>query len=156
MILSDEILNHFKKEEGWKNKAYKDSLGKPTIGCGHLLSNKPSDWNKFKDLYWTDEQIIEQLQKDFNTALRAAKELYPAFNTYGSLVQLALVDMCFQMGKHGVSKFTTTNRLIKERKWNEAADQALKSLWARQTPNRAKRTTDKIRTGVTHDMVDWR
>lgn len=156
MKLTSDIINHFVHEEGFKLKAYKDSLGKPTIGIGHLLSNNPKDWDKFKNLVWTEEQALTQLEKDFNKAVKGAKELYPDFETYGSQVQLALVDMVYQMGKAGVAKFTTTNRHIKAREWDAAADQALKSLWARQTPNRAKRTTDKLRTGKAHDLVDWR
>lgn len=152
MKLTDDIVEHFISEEGYRNKAYRDSEGYYTIGIGHLLSKT----RNYAGLVWSDEQVIDQFEKDFHKAVKGVEELYPDFYTYGSLVQLALVDMCFQMGKGGLSKFTTTNRLIEDREWDSAADQALKSLWATQTPRRAKRTTDKIRTGTAHDMVDWR
>ena len=35
--------------------------------------------------------------------------------------------------------------LINQRKYGFAADEALRSKWAKQTPNRAKRVTDLIR-----------
>ena len=37
---------------------------------------------------------------------------------------------------------------VKARDYDGAAKNMLKSLWARQTPERAKRVTDQIRTGV--------
>jgi lysozyme len=45
----------------------------------------------------------------------------------------------------GLLKFKTTLSLLQAGDRAGAAAQALKSLWAKQTPNRAKRVTDLIR-----------
>lgn len=146
MKLTKEVIAHFRLEEGWKNKAYRDTLGYWTIGCGHLLTKDVKA--NYSSLVWTDQQIINQLEKDFNIAVQGAKDIYgDQFETFSDNVKLAIVDNVFQMGKAGYSTFVNSIKLIKARKWNEAADNMLKSKWAKQTPNRAKRITDLIRKG---------
>ena len=77
-----------------------------------------------------------------------AKRIYgDQFDTFSDNVKLAIVDGIYQMGEAGYSTFVNSIKLIKARKWNEAADNMLKSKWALQTPLRAKRITDMIRNG---------
>lgn len=148
MLVTDSVKEHFKREEGWRNKAYKDHLGYPTIGVGHLLEKSTTNWAKYQNLVWTDQQITAQLQKDIDKAVTGAKRTYGSqFDTFSHNVQLAIVDNIFQMGEAGYNTFVNSIRLIKQKKWNEAADNMLKSKWARQTPARAKRITDMIRKG---------
>lgn len=145
MKVDQQIIEHFKREEGWRNKAYRDHLGYWTIGCGHLITKDlKADHSK---LVWTDQQIIDQLQKDINNAVAGAKRIFPNFDSYSFNRRLALVDMVYQMGEAGVRGFVNSVRLVKEEQWAKAADNMLKSKWARQTSARAKRTTDKIRNG---------
>lgn len=146
MKLTNKQIAHFREVEGWKNRAYKDSLGYPTIGSGHLLSKDPSSWNKFKDLYWTDDEILAQLERDVDTAVNGAKKIYPKFDTYSTDVQTALIDLVFNLGVGGLSKFTTTNALINSGQFDKAADNLLRTLWAKQVKRRAKITTDLLRS----------
>lgn len=145
MKLTKEVYEHFKFEEGYKLCAYKDTLGYWTIGIGFLLSKDPKA--NFKGVCWTDAQIQAELQKRFDIAVAGAKRIFKDFDTYSDNVQLALVDMVYQMGEAGLRTFTNSIKMIEARRWNDAADNLLKSKWAKQTPNRAKRTTDKIRKG---------
>ena len=147
MKLTEKQILHFKDVEGWKNNAYKDSLGYTTIGCGHLLGKDPSAWVKYKGLRWTDEQILAQLERDVDTAVLGAKRLYPKFDTYSKDVQTALIDLVFNLGEVGLSKFNTTNALINSGQFSKAADNLLKTLWAKQVKRRAKITTDLLRAG---------
>lgn len=39
------LIDHLRLREGWRTKVYLDSLGKPTVGMGHLLTGK--DINKY-------------------------------------------------------------------------------------------------------------
>ena len=50
-----------------------------------------------------------------------------------------MINMVFQMGAGGVSKFKAMNRCISEEDYYEASKEMLNSKWANQTPNRAKR-----------------
>jgi lysozyme len=51
------------------------------------------------------------------------------------------------MGVHGLMQFKSTLNLIELGDYNAAADNMLKSLWASQTPNRAKEMATQMRTG---------
>jgi lysozyme len=55
--------------------------------------------------------------------------------------------MAFQMGTAGLFAFTNTLSLIELGLYEEAAANMLKSKWATQTPARAKRLSEQMRTG---------
>jgi lysozyme len=138
MPYSKKTIEHFVFEEGIRLNKYLDTTGHWTIGIGHKLTVQELKNNLFTI---TVEQAYDILEKDLDIALKDAKRLFPQYDTYPENVKLALLDMTFNLGFSGFSKFITTIGLIKDRKFKEAADQAMKSLWARQVPNRAKRVT---------------
>jgi lysozyme len=61
-----------------------------------------------------------------------------------------LVAMTYQLkgGIAGLVKFKGTLAAIKRSDWEAAARGMLASLWARQTPGRARRTAEAMRTGA--------
>src|SRR5438105_8561524 len=59
-----------RQREGVRTKVYKDSLGKPTVGIGHLVT--PADKLKVGDEI-TDQQVSDFFKKDSASALSAAK-----------------------------------------------------------------------------------
>ena len=59
-----------------------------------------------------------------------------------------LASMCYQLGTYGFSKFKNMILAIHSEDWNKAADEALDSRWAKQTPNRAKRHSEVLRSGT--------
>ena len=63
-------------------------------------------------------------------------------------VQEVVINMCYQLGVNGVSKFRKAISAMQEGDWEEAANEMLDSLWARQTPNRAKELSDIVRNQV--------
>jgi lysozyme len=142
MQLTQAIIDHFKAEEGYRTVSYLDTLGYWTIGIGHMLGKGA----EFAHITWTDEEIIAQLQKDVDHAAAEAEKLYPRFDHFSEGLQIALLDMCFQLGEH-LAGFHTMNAEVNAGHLAEAADDALQTLWARQTPHRARRDADLIRNG---------
>ena len=61
--------------------------------------------------------------------------------------QYALIDMCFQLGAYGVSKFKNMLSAMREGDWDKASKECLNSKYARQTPKRAERIAHLIKTG---------
>jgi lysozyme len=57
------------------------------------------------------------------------------------------MNMAFQMGITGLMKFKKTLSLVEMGLYDDAADNMLKSLWAKQTPNRAAEMAEQMRTG---------
>ena len=61
---------------------------------------------------------------------------------------IVLLSMAYQMGVGGLLKFRKMLAAIEDNDWPEAEKQALDSRWAKQTPDRAKRHAEILRTGV--------
>ena len=133
-----KLKGEIRREEGWRGTAYQDSLGYWTIGYGFLVDARKSDALPLAVAdVWLDYKLQEKI-----SALDAQ---IPWWKNQPEEVQEALVNMAYQMGINGLLKFKTTLSLLEKGDREGAANSAMKSLWAKQTPERAKRVTDKIR-----------
>ena len=124
-----------KEREGVEKKVYKDSLGKLTVGIGHLV--EPGDNLKLGDEI-TDAQISEFFKKDSGAAVSAAKSQASQAKISDSTFLVYLASVNFQLGTGWNKVHKKTWALIMEGKYEEAADEAGKSTWAKQTPVRVK------------------
>ena len=135
--------------EGRKYKVYKCTGGANTIGIGHNIDAKglPEDIEKYlkQNGKILDEHIDRLYIIDEGHAVADCKKLFPDFKNFSHNRKIALTDFLFQLGYDRASKFVRSIHLINTNQWEEAADNMLKSLWAKQTPNRAKRVTDLLR-----------
>jgi lysozyme len=133
-----KLKGEIRKEEGWKGTAYQDSLGYWTIGFGFLVDARKSDSLPMAVAdVWLDYKIQEKVN--------ALDAQIPWWKNQPEEVQQALVNMAYQLGVEGLLKFKTTLSLLEAGDREGAANSAMKSLWAKQTPARAKRVTDQIR-----------
>lgn len=135
------VKNHLISEEGFVGHVYPDHLGYATIGFGRLVDQR-------KGGGITREEAEYLLDNDIGRRLSELRQSLPWFNDAPDAVQMALLLMAFQMGVENLLEFKTTLSLIRQGKYAHAADNALKSLWAKQTPARAKRVTDMIRNAT--------
>lgn len=136
-----KLVSDLKRDEGVVAHGYYDSLGYLTIGVGRLI-----DRRKGGRLY--PDEIDHLLNNDIDRKLLELRANLPWVSELDEVRQRALANMAFQLGVAGLLGFVTTLRLIKEKKFNEAAVQMLKSAWAGQTPERAKRMAKMIDLGV--------
>lgn len=112
---------------------YKDSLGLPTIGYGHLLTSGESFPSGL-----TEPQADALLQKDAQAAYKGAQEIYAQYNMSGNeKLQRVLWQMVFQMGKSRVLGFRKALTAMGAGKYKEAAAQMRDSTWYKQTTSRA-------------------
>jgi Phage-related lysozyme (muraminidase) len=133
---SKAVHDHFAFEEGCRAESYLDTKGYWTIGIGHMLGKDIA----FKGLRWSQEKIITVFENDLDTSLGHAQTIFPQFAILPPKVQLAILDMIFNLGGAGFRQFKTVIRMIHAQKYPEAAVAALDSKWARQdVPNRARR-----------------
>lgn len=131
MTLLKVVKKDLKSDEGWREKGYLDHLGVPTIGYGFTWLEKEEG----------DFILNNRVQSIYNT-------LYSEINYFDSLpnnIKRALINMAYQMGIDGLMNFRKTLAFIRDGEYEKAADEALKSRWAAQTPERAKRVTDWMR-----------
>jgi GH24 family phage-related lysozyme (muramidase) len=124
-----------KEREGVEKKAYKDSVGKLTVGIGHLVV--PADGLKLGDEI-TDAQVSEFFKKDSAAAVSAAKSQASQAKISDANFMVYLASVNFQLGTGWNKVHKKTWALIMEGKYEEAADEAGKSTWAKQTPVRVK------------------
>jgi len=136
----DLLKQEISREEGFIPCAYKDSLGYWTIGIGRLIDRR-------KGGGISQEEAEYLLVNDIEKTIAGLHKALPWFDGTPEIVQRALINMAFQMGVEGLLGFKNTLDLIRQGKYSEAADNALKSKWAIQTPQRAKRVTNLIRKG---------
>lgn len=132
--LEIDLIEH----EGYRRSAYKDHLGFLTIGIGRMIDEK-----KGGGLTMDESRYL--LRNDIENCINQLNHALPWFNNSPQSVKRALVNMTFQMGIEGVLMFKNTLTLLEKKKYKEAADNALKSKWAKQTPKRAAIVTGWIR-----------
>jgi lysozyme len=140
----DRLLASVKKHEGYRNKVYLDTLGKRTVGVGHLCVED----------FWEDDKEYEEkflmtiLEHDLSDAIKGANDLL-AENGCMDMNEKAhelIIEMVFQLGKTGVSKFRNMWKALSALDYSTAAEQMLDSRWAKQTPNRANGMADIMRS----------
>ena len=132
----DRLLESVKKHEGYRNKVYLDTLGKRTVGVGHLCVE--DFWEDDKE--YEEKFLMEILQKDLQQAIRGARSLMEEHDCVDidEQAEELLIEMVFQLGMTGVSKFRNMWKALAEKNYIGASYEMLDSRWAKQTPNRAK------------------
>jgi lysozyme len=153
------LINDLIRDEGVVLHPYKDSKGILTIGCGHNLEARPLTVEQ-KIRYCdsagnlTPEGCRGLLNDDINDTIADLFYHLPWVNTDLTLNrQDALANMAFNMGIGNAEKgtgllgFKNSLALLEAGKYEEAADNFLKSRWAAQVGSRAVRVTDALRNG---------
>lgn len=135
-LFREAFAEHLESEEGKRHELYKDHLGNLTIGIGRALNQNPLD----------DEEVYFLLLKDIKRAEEIMDKLFPGiWRNWPLQKQIAIAGMAFQLGGDGLSKFRKMVQALRVEDWETASKEALDSLWAKQTPNRAKRVAGMIR-----------
>jgi lysozyme len=137
LALIDNLLI---RDEGYRRSAYVDSLGYWTIGIGRLVdARKGGGISRPEALYLLANDIRE----------REALILYylPWYPTLNEVRRAVLLSMSFQLGVDGLLLFRSTLKAVKESRYNDAADGMMSSKWSLQTPLRASRLAQAMRSG---------
>ena len=145
MIDMDKLLESVKRHEGYRNKVYLDTLGKRTVGGGHLCVEN----------FWEDDKEYEEdflmgiLEKDLQSAIDQADDMCKDLKI-SSDAKILIIEMIFQLGGNGVSKFRKMWQALQQDPpdYAEASVQMLDSRWAKQTPNRAQEMAGHMRDCV--------
>jgi lysozyme len=125
-----------KLHEGKRNKPYMDSVGVLTIGYGRNLD----------DIGISDEECDHLFERDFDRAQRNAGR-FSFFSDLSKERQGVIIEMIFQLGFTGTSKFRQFIAAIKKDDWGEASEQMMDSRWHDQTPERCEELAEIFRLG---------
>ena len=132
-----------KLHEGFVSKIYLDSLSKKTIGWGHLIT--PDDHFK-EGVEYSEEELEEVFQKDLKSATNDADDLIKT--KIADKAREVIIEMIYQLGKTGVSKFKNMWSALQESPPNyfEAHVQMLDSRWYKQTPKRCGELSETMKS----------
>lgn len=135
-------MRQLRGDEGERPTVYKDHLGFYTIGVGRLVDGRK------RGAGLKPHEIAFLLNNDIDERIDALTRALPWFQNLDDARKGVLLNMSFQMGVEGLLKFERTLALVRDGKYENAAHAMLQSLWAReQTPERAQRMADQMRTG---------
>jgi len=138
----DKLLESVKRHEGYRKKVYLDSLNKRTVGVGHLCVE--DFWEDGKE--YEEKFLMDILQKDLQSAIDQSEDMCKDLKISDD-AKFILIEMIFQLGGNGVSKFRKMWAALREDppNYHEASVQMLDSRWAKQTPNRANEMSDHMK-----------
>ena len=125
------VIERIGVNEGFRSKPYKCSEGVWTIGHG---------------ITWlTEEESLHILSGRISKLHLTLLDRLDWYKDMPPEIKGVIIEMCYQIGETGFTKFRKAIAYMKDKNWKGAADEMLDSLWAKQTPNRAKRLSDIVR-----------
>lgn len=153
-----------KQEEGFRQKVYRDTLGKETVGYGRCLEAKGITSYEAVYMYGpgtTPAMAIERLRKEgisrehaedlLNNDIREAVQklqTLPFWLKLNEARRAVLINMSVNMGGNGVMGFKKMLSAIGAEDWEKADFEMLHSKWAIQLPERCRRMRQIMKTGV--------
>lgn len=135
------LIELIKRDEGFSGVPYKCTAGKTTIGYGRNLEANPMTPAEAEILLTNDINHVRYSLRD-----RLGLDCKLDVNKIQPR-EAVLINMAFQMGITGLMKFRKTLEQYALQNWDNCANEMLDSKWAQQTPNRAKRLSEQMRTG---------
>jgi lysozyme len=136
MAVGEMVIREIKRDESFRAKPYKDTVGKLTIGYGRNLD----------DVGISKREALELLRYDVFVANRELLS-FPWYDSLTSCRKRALLNMMYNLGFTRFNKFKKMIKAFKIGDYNLAADEALDSKWAKQVGSRADRIAELIRQG---------
>lgn len=145
-----KVIQILMSEEGFKEQPYRDTEGYPSVGCGIKLGPKGAALDNYlfnlpRDVgeVWLQSVLNSQAQE-----MNRRPSILAALHQCNPARADVLYSMAYQLGVDGLSAFKNTLLLVAAGNFNGAAEAMLASLWARQTPQRARRHADVMRSGA--------
>lgn len=156
VALIDRAMGFIEPFEGRRHRAYRDSRGYLTIGVGFNLdrAGAAEDVNRLLpgvgyrairrgDLSLTDAQIDVLLRHDTRRAMDTARRQVAGFDSLPVEAQLIVIDMTFNTGS--LHKWRKLRAALVRQDYASAADAMHRSLWRKQTGQRAQHLIELMR-----------
>ena len=124
-------------DEGWKNKPYRDTVGKLSGGCGRNLD----------DVGFRDSEIAFMLENDIDEVVAQLDKRLPWWRQMSDARQDVLANMCFNLGINKLLGFKNTLAFMQAGNYAAAADGMEHSMWFKQVGERAERLVKIMRNG---------
>jgi len=145
MYDKQKVIDQLKIDEGIVYEIYKDHLGYPTFGIGHLVLESDPEFGQDVGVPVSEERCLEVFDHDLEVTVNECKVLFSDFDEKLDEVQEILINMMFNMGRTRLSKFKKFIGALNEENYNEAANQMMDSKWYNQVGKRSERLVERMR-----------
>ena len=136
----EAVFEQLKIDEGVVHEIYKDHLGYPTFGVGHLVLASDPEQGQEVGTPVSENRVKECFEKDLDTAISECTALYgDSFNNWPGTVQEVLVNMMFNMGRTRLGKFKNFRKALESQDWKQAGVEGRDSRWHKQVTSRAEK-----------------
>ena len=136
----DAVYEQLKIDEGVVYEVYKDHLGYPTFGVGHLVLESDPEHGAEVGTSVSEDRVRDCFERDLDTSISECVALYgEQFNDWPGEVQEVIVNMMFNMGRSRLGKFKNFRAALEDQDWKQAGIEGRDSLWYNQVTNRAER-----------------
>ena len=147
-----ELEQRFILHEGLRLQPYRCSRGKLTIGIGRCVETNPLTAEEVKVVGdWkhgiTRGAAVYLLRNDLKRVYQALKKRIDFFGDLDDERQYALIDMGFNLGVEGLLRFRKMLKHLKNKHYQEAAEECLNSQYAKCVGKRAERIANILKTG---------
>lgn len=135
MLANEQIAQYIQAHEGLSLKPYYCTANKLSIGIGRNLDDRGI----------TKEEALLLFSNDLRLACSDLYRLFGEnFKSFPDPVQLAFIDMMFQLGLPRFSGFKKMMEYAKAGNWKESARELMDSKYAKQVPSRAEQNRDLL------------
>ena len=142
----EQLRIELEDDEGIKYEIYKDHLGYPTFGVGHLVRESDPEHGMPVGTPVDEARVAEAFEQDVETVLEDCCRLYSDFDELPEEVQRIVANMMFNLGYPRLSAFRGMKAGVDARDWDKAADEMIDSRWYNQVTNRAERLVNRMRS----------
>lgn len=140
----DKLRADLEADEGIKYETYMCSENWLTMGVGHRILESDPEYSQPVGTSVSEERVAECFNADIQTTIDDCRIIFRDFDGFPEEVQLCLANMCYQLGRPSLSRFSKSVAYANDHMWSELSQEILDSRWATQTPNRAKRISDRL------------
>jgi len=143
--ITEELRSRVIAHEGIVDELYLDSLGKATVGIGHLI--QPHERDRFPEgKKISREEIDELFDIDINRAAAGADLLIEECigHELPQHIGEVIVEMVFQLGTQGVRNFKKMWKAMRVKDWKTASLEMKDSRWHKQTPKRCEELAEIV------------
>ena len=134
--MTDDVTAFILRNEGIRLHPYRCPGGYLTIGVGRNLDA----------LGITKAEALHLLANDIQRVNRELDEGLPWWRELSAVRQAVLVDMCFNLGFHGLMGFVKMLMALRRGDWSQAAAEIRSSEYYSQVGARAERLIRMIET----------
>ena len=137
--LTESLKDRVRLHEGVRTSMYLDTLGKATIGIGHLI--KPHERERYAEgVEISMDEVEELFEMDLNRAAAGAESLIEESigHDLPPHIEEVILEMVYQLGTQGVRNFKNMWKAMRVKDWKKASEEMKDSRWHKQTTKRCE------------------